>query len=206
MTPENSYAWIAVRLHLGPNAVWVDYEASRGARRRSQVTPPAESPGWIKLHVSPPVPWRLRFPPPPYVHNIRVPKDFAVLVNSLLENLPLNQTGPHANGPVPLAVFFEAPPGTEDLADYWLLVISSLMRAHVPPERFQLARLPRHKRRGRRAPFSLPLRVLAVTRECDAALDSLRDAWWYAHTPEVQQHGIVMVPGTVSSLGGGPQD
>lgn len=100
---------------------------------------------------------------------------------------PIQRTGPHANGPIPLAVFIKSRNLVTDHS--WERIFETSWRdfAKGDPETIQivhlLERLPM-----RRPPFRLPLRILATSPTASNVVNKLRKEHWF--TPDVAQFGL----------------
>ncbi|HKR61613.1 MAG TPA: hypothetical protein VJS64_18140 [Pyrinomonadaceae bacterium] len=184
MTPD-LHQWIILRLRYATNELWLNYEDSRGNKRSAPLLPQEFSAGWSFRFVT--LPHRAILNRTSL--GIKVPLDFHQLILDLLSDLPLNQTGPHATGPVPLAIFIESPPLSDDAA--WEEVITELLPPEVDQNRIQYVRKsPGHHRHAfGHPPFNLPLRILTVGEACQGAVARLLERSWYK-LPIVQKHGI----------------
>lgn len=184
---DNQYQWVILRLRYATNELWLNYEDSRGNKRSAPLLPQEFSEGWSFQFVAVPSGAQLLNKTS---LGIKVPLDFHQLILDLLQELPMNQTGPHATGPVPLAIFIEAPPLSDDAV--WEEVITELLPPEVDHNRIEYVRKTSgdHRHVVGQRPFSLPLRILTVGDACQAAVGSLLDASWYKHDPSVQKYGI----------------
>jgi hypothetical protein len=180
-----TYSWIILRVRRQADALWLHYEDSRGVRLRPSFSARRVSKPWFRHTVTAPPRADATAGGALHIHE-----DFDYHFGKLLDGLPPYQTGPHANGPVPLAVFVE-PPVVADDARRWDAFVEELLASRVPPDRFQIVHLSRGKFVRERTAFELPLRVLAIG-ECAASLGDLRHSRWYEENPAVQQHGIVL--------------
>jgi hypothetical protein len=125
----------------------------------------------------------------------------------LIEPLPHRDQWPHGNGPVPLAVFVEPPPGFAEVFN-WEEMAEGLLTRYVDLNRVQVVRHVPGPRRTR-PPLRLPLRVLAVGARPTETLSKLSEAGWYANDRATQEHGIELrtVPpdGFAHALGEGSE-
>jgi hypothetical protein len=195
---DSPYQWLIFRLSFGPSGLWVSYEDSRGVVRRARHAP-GDAGEWVPFPLSA---WPL-LPGYDPITQARVPLRFEEDIRTLVETLPPWRSGPHGNGPVPLAVFFEPPPNFSAVFD-WEGVADQLLPPAVDRNYVQIARLVPRQQKRTRAPFRLPLRVLAVGQSPSRALETLRAAGWYANDPRTREHGIeietVELPGLSDAL------
>ena len=170
--------WVILRLHYRPEELWVNYEDSRGNKRVAPVNTTRSDPKWPRRAVPAPLPM-----------VVRVPADLDALLLSLLDNLPLQQRGPHNSGPVPLAIFIDAPSRTN------ITACENVVSYVLPPvdqDRIQLVRMPSGLRKGRskQATFSIPLRILTLGESGADVFTQIWSTYWFANYPQVAQHGI----------------
>lgn len=182
--------WIALRWRLRRDGLRLDAEDSRGRQTRGEA-----SLRWYRDSL-----WQENIfrgslrqvreqlgltRPGRYLH---VPVELEWWVRDLLAELPHMRGGPYGNGPVPLPVFVEAPPGRSSVpVEAWVDMVEAILQG-IDPDRFQLLRLPTRHWQSRPL-FRLPLRILAIDRIAEDALQPLRNASWY-QDPEVRSHGL----------------
>jgi hypothetical protein len=172
--------WVILRIRYSPTAMWVCYEDGRG---RSEF-PSSVGPNfdWASRATNLLVPW--------IPEGSKIPVNFDSLIDSMVSSLPLWQTGPHASGPVPLAIFVEPPINLSGAFD-WERFAESLLPANINLDRIQTLRLAREKPSLKRSPLTLPLRVLSIGSNCAMALQGLTSSDWYESNPSVQELGLL---------------
>ncbi len=115
-----------------------------------------------------------------------------------MEALPGTRYGPHANGPVPLAVFVDPPNKKEAQRKetaktiptaLWEEAVEELLSPELDLDKIEVVRLE-PTREQPRPPFRLPLRILAVGLESMEVLNPLRFAPWYLNSAEAQTFGL----------------
>lgn len=201
MTADNRHVWAILRIRYTPSALWISYEDGQG---KVEVPDPVGANfDWISRATAVPIPWT--------AEGIKTPVNFDFLVQTTLSSLPLWQIGPHASGPVPLPIFIE-PPQAHAAGYPWEAAVENLLEPSIDRDRIQTVRLSKEKSHVRQLPLALPLRVLAIGKNCDTALSTFRSANWYDnqfvqesglsietvdvtntwHTLKAQQHDIVM--------------
>ncbi|MBV9925263.1 MAG: CHAT domain-containing protein [Acidobacteria bacterium] len=181
---DSPYLWVILGLSFGPSGLWVSYRDSRGVVRRPRHVP-GDAGEWESLLL-----WEVPLLPGyEPITQARVPRLFNEDIRALVKTLPQWRSGPHGNGPVPLAVFVEPPPDFAAVFD-WEELAERLLPPDVDRDYVQLARLVPRPRVRKRPPFRLPLRVLAVGLRPSLALEKLRAADWYANDPGTREHGI----------------
>jgi hypothetical protein len=180
--------WIALRIRLGPDAVWLAYEDSSGYRQAAPRALSGTQAGWNRRSIAP----HLLLPPPGLTQqwaatDVLLPADFDDRIRAMLERAPAIRYGPHTTGPVPLAIYVAAPAGAQLLE--WEPVVSSILPPDVDQDRIQLVRLARERWKARPA-YTLPIRLLGVGQEASRDLERLRGSSWYRESEEVQQFGL----------------
>lgn len=185
MTFQKLDHWIILRLTYANDALWITYEDDLGIRKgfskgfdKKEDRESPFSTDSLEQHL-----WPSHLPR----YLIHVPYGLDYMIDSVFSSMQYQRTGPHASGPIPLAVFVEGPPEMPDHP--WTAITESLppIRIHMP--RIQTLRLSRGKWAAR-PPFRLPLRVLSVGEKCRNALKGFQSASWYINDPEVQQYGL----------------
>ncbi|NOT58754.1 MAG: hypothetical protein HOP19_00860 [Acidobacteria bacterium] len=174
--------WVRLSVRLLFDILWVSYEDDTGTHR--ELPSHADSPGAdYSATSSTLLPWPAGLPPYP----IYVPQDLETLLQQAVASLPSFRPGPHAIGSVPLPIFVEGP---AELPHHpWATLVEQLPQIAPYLPRLQTVYLTPKKPIARPA-FRLPLRVLAVGGRCDAALEYMKSADWYANDPVVKTHGL----------------
>jgi len=205
MAFDKTDRWVILRLRNDGEVAWLEYADSRGRQRRPHGELRGDDPDWPQRVLSRPLLDTLEMRP-----GIRVPADLDQLLDEAIATLP-ERYGPHANGPVPLPIFFAPLPTAVGLwvRPPWEEHMLNELWPGFDGNRVEAVRLAR-QRWTQRPRFRLPLRLLAIGPLADAVLANLRDKDWYQSSAETQQFGLqfktVPVEEVVAALRATPYD